>query len=147
MTMFAKSAVFGEVGSGLPKTIPTLVSREKEGANIPALFDVVLLYLKEAGDRKEEVPLDIGLLTKHLGSLLKKSCLGAQANGWAPSMLPLIALLIETQQHALTLLTSLVSGHVASWRGPPFISLVCLCWRVSGKGERPHWAARIRSES
>lgn len=81
------------------------LSTEKDPSNHPFLFEATILYLSSFSSKIDTHEsdnnnskyrwknVDSQLLCKHLSKLLKKSCYGSPANGWAPLLLPLIHLL------------------------------------------------------
>lgn len=104
--LHAKSIVYGPHGSpSLPTLLPNIVAQEKDPANVPYVFDVVLLYLA-GGD---SIGLDRGQLVKVINRMLKKACFGASPLGWAPAILPLLVSVNDN-----SLIVSIISSLVRS---------------------------------
>ena len=91
----AQSLVYGSVGmSALPKMLTTSLSQEREAINIPSLLEVFLLYLNGFPESPWDT-VDVELVTKSLGKLVKKACYGASVRLWGPTMLPLLASFVD----------------------------------------------------
>ena len=104
--LHAKSIVYGPNGSqSLPTLLPNIVAQEKEPANVPHVFDVLLLYLA-SGDSSG---LDLGQLVKMINKMLKKACYGSSPLlGWAPAILPFLVS-INDYNLIISVISSLVS--------------------------------------
>lgn len=106
MSCNAKSTVYGAVGSNyLPKLLPAIVSQEREAANIPRLFEVLLLYINN-GDTDT---LSISHLVKSLNKMLRNACYASSPLLWGPAMLPLLVSIKEDE-----LIVSVLSALVRS---------------------------------
>jgi hypothetical protein len=107
MCQHAKSLVYGSAGSSsLSKILPQVMSQEKDLANVPLLFELLILYLSCNGD---EHSLNLEAICKPLSKILKKACFGASANQWGPSMLPLLVTL-KNEGLAVSLIANLWEG-------------------------------------
>jgi hypothetical protein len=81
--------------STLPKLLTNALTQEKDAINIPAMLEVLLLYLNNFPDGDPWKVVDAPLLVKNLGKQLKKACHGASASQWGPTLLPLLATLSD----------------------------------------------------
>mmetsp|Transcript_15507 Transcript_15507/g.23800 ORF Transcript_15507/g.23800 Transcript_15507/m.23800 type:complete len:1749 (+) Transcript_15507:124-5370(+) len=121
MCQHQKSVVYGPVGSkSLPKLFSSIVAQEKEAANIQALFEVLLLYLKfyNADELKVE---DI---VKSLNKVLKKACYSASPSFWGPAVLPLLVSIGEDHL-ILSILRSMLEGRSATIGLSDHLSITC----------------------
>jgi hypothetical protein len=79
------------------------LSSEKEPSNIPSLLETLISFVSTQTDRSTS----LAMYTKPLGKLFKKGCLGATQ--WAPTVLPIIAILPQGDQP--NILTSVWQGR------------------------------------
>ena len=111
MCQNAKSLVYGNTGSSsLSKILPQVMSQEKDLANVPLLFELLILYLSSNGD---DHSLNLEVICKLLSKIFKKACFGASANQWGPSVLPLLVTM-KNEGFAASLIASLWEGKEAA---------------------------------
>jgi hypothetical protein len=88
------------------QTLPQALASEKEPGNMASLLEALLSYLaahsSHTGISAWETSLNAATVTKHLIKIFKKSCYGASAIQWGPSLLPLLAMLPSEQFEVLT---------------------------------------------
>lgn len=95
------------------QSIPQALASEKEAGNIPSLLEALLTYLSTfskintAGSPWDT--MNAGNVTKNLVKLFKKSCHGASAAQWGPTLLPLLAMLPSLPDQVAVL--------SAAWKG------------------------------
>lgn len=91
------------------KVLLQALSSEKEPSNIPSLLETLLSFI--AYISKEERSATIAVYTKSLAKLFKRGCHGATQ--WAPTVLPIVAILPQEDQPSV--LTCVWEGrkHVA----------------------------------
>ena len=84
-------------GNGLSQSLPQALASEKEPENMTSLLEALLSFLaahsKHTGSSAWETSLNAATVTKHLIKIFKKSCYGASATQWGPSLMPLLAML------------------------------------------------------
>jgi hypothetical protein len=103
----APAVIFDAANSnGFSQTLPQALASEKEPGNMASLLEALLSYLaahpKHTGSSAWESSLNAATVAKHLIKLFKKSCYGASATQWGPSVLPLLAMLPSEQFEVLT---------------------------------------------
>ena len=79
------------------QTIPQALASEKEAGNISSLLEALVTYLaaysKHNPNGSPWDTMNAANVTKNLVKLFKKSCHGASATQWGPTLLPLLAMM------------------------------------------------------
>ena len=96
------------------KSLPQALAAEKEPGNITPLLEALLGYLAAFSKYRNEDDnpwdfMNAPTVTKHLVKIFKKSCYGASASQWGPTLLPLLAMLPSLEDQIAVL--------SAAWKG------------------------------
>ena len=109
----------------LSTMIPKLLSSEKDPANFPSLFEMILLYIasfrsfgeqrawSDKTDHSSSNAMNEEEFIKNLCKTLQRACYGSPSSQWGPSMLPLIVYLPK-MKYQLEMLAALWVGHTSA---------------------------------